>query len=121
MPLFYVFINLYILDLDGYFFFPIGALVALYNVDIGRKIKLTWTMMFFVIPWLSFNVGKVVIATYEDKFGEKVRICSADHFWEQGGMQVLSQRQMKNLDNGNRLNHPRPPIKKKNRKPRENQ
>ena len=63
------FLNLYILDLDGYFFFPIGALLALYNVNIERKISLKWALICYVIPWLSFNIGKVVIATFEDESG----------------------------------------------------
>ena len=69
--------NLYILDLDGYLFFPAGALLALYNVDIGRKIQFKWTLIFFVIPWLSFNIGKVIIATFEDSTGP-VKILDLD-------------------------------------------
>jgi hypothetical protein len=57
------------LDLNGYLFFPVGALLALYNVDIGRKIQFKWTLIFFVIPWLSFNIGKVILATFEDSIG----------------------------------------------------
>ena len=53
----------------GRLFLSIGALLALYNVNIERKISLKWALICYVIPWLSFNIGKVVIATFEDESG----------------------------------------------------
>ena len=61
--------GLYILDLDGYLFFPIGSLLALYGIDIERKISFKSTLAFFVLPWLACNTAKAVIATFEDSTG----------------------------------------------------
>ena len=61
--------GLYILDLDGYLFFPIGSLLALYGINIERKICLKSTLSWFVLPWLACNIGKATIATFEGTSG----------------------------------------------------